>query len=206
MSFWNGVLIGLIILAVIAVVWWIRKSRRRRAQAIGASEDHYVEHADAWGEPETVRVVDPVVDGLDGIHRADRSFEAERFKDFVAEAFGRFQDAWHARDLAPVRSTMTAELYDLVDEDVKRMLADGVTNRLEAEEGEVDLVEAWQEDGQDFITARLTAQMIEYTMDVSSRQIIDGDAEQPIDFVEHWTFTRPSGPGEWTLAAIRRGD
>ncbi len=206
MGFWNGVLIGLIILAVIFIVWRIRVSRAKRARAIGASEDHYVEHADAWGEPDMVRVIDPVVDGLDAIRHDDRAFEAERFKDFVAEAFGRFQDAWHARDLTPVRAMMTAELFDLVDEDVKRMLADGVTNRLEAEEGEVDLVEAWQEDGQDFITARLTAQMIEYTMDVTSRQIVDGDAENPKDFVEHWTFTRPSGPGDWTLAAIRRGD
>ncbi|MBU0515063.1 MAG: 39S ribosomal protein L45 [Proteobacteria bacterium] len=206
MGFWTGVIIGVIILAGIVIVWRIRVSGRRRGRAFTAAGDHYVEHADAWGEPEVVRVIDRVEDGLDHIRGQDRDFDPERFKDFVAEAFGRFQDAWHARDLTAVKTIMTEELFELVDEDVRRMLADGVTNRLEAEEGEVDLVEAWQEDGQDFITTKLTAQMIEYTMNVTTRQVVDGDPDHPVKFEEHWTFTRPSGPGPWILGAIRRGE
>lgn len=64
-----------------------------------------------------------------------------------------------------------------------------------------DLVEAWQESGQDFITVRFYANLLDYTTDETGT-LIDGNRTEPVKFEEFWTFSRPVGTGAWKLSAI----
>jgi predicted lipid-binding transport protein (Tim44 family) len=69
----------------------------------------------------------------------------------------------------------------------------------------VEVTEAWQESGQDFVTVRFLASLLDYTMDESGTQLVDGSRTEPVKFEEYWTFTRSVGAGPWRLSAIQQG-
>ena len=66
----------------------------------------------------------------------------------------------------------------------------------------VDIIQAWQEQGQDYLAVRFLANLLDYTVDEKTNQVVEGSNSQPVKFEEYWTFTRPVGPGPWRLSAI----
>ncbi|MDP2725774.1 MAG: TIM44-like domain-containing protein, partial [Syntrophales bacterium] len=68
----------------------------------------------------------------------------------------------------------------------------------------VDITEVWQEAGKDFITVRLYANLLDYTVDEESGQVVSGSKTEPVKFEEYWTFTRPVGNNPWQLSAINQ--
>jgi predicted lipid-binding transport protein (Tim44 family) len=70
---------------------------------------------------------------------------------------------------------------------------------------ESDITEAWTESGEDFITVRLKANLLDYTIDQKSGAVVSGSNSEPINFEEYWTFSRPVGPNSWKLSAVQQG-
>jgi predicted lipid-binding transport protein (Tim44 family) len=70
----------------------------------------------------------------------------------------------------------------------------------------VQVTEAWQETGQDFVTVHILANMLDYTVDESSQQVLEGSRTEPTKFEEYWTFVRPVGPTPWKLSAIQQAE
>jgi len=68
----------------------------------------------------------------------------------------------------------------------------------------VDLVEIWQESGSDYITVRFLANILDYTVDEATGQVISRSKVDPVKFEEYWTFTRPVGNYDWKLSAIQQ--
>ncbi len=109
------------------------------------------------------------------------------------------------RDIAPVANLLTDEMRRTFQDDIDRMLRDRQTNRLEnIAVRNVELVEVWQEAGQDFITTQITANLLDYTTDDASAAIVSGSKTDPVKFDEYWTFTRPVGNNPWKLSAINQ--
>jgi predicted lipid-binding transport protein (Tim44 family) len=71
-----------------------------------------------------------------------------------------------------------------------------------------DLSEAWSEDGDDYATVAMRFSMIDITQERATGRIISGDAHQPVEAVEVWTFIRRSGSGTqgWQLSAIQQAE
>jgi predicted lipid-binding transport protein (Tim44 family) len=69
---------------------------------------------------------------------------------------------------------------------------------------ESEITEAWTESGQDYITVRLHANLLDYTVDTKSGNVVAGNNSEPIEFEEYWTFTRPVGPNPWKLTAVQQ--
>ena len=67
-----------------------------------------------------------------------------------------------------------------------------------------DITEAWQESGRDFITVRFLANLLDYTVEESSGQVVSGSRTEPVKFEEYWTFSRPVGNNPWQLSAINQ--
>src|SRR5439155_218668 len=77
------------------------------------------------------------------------------------------------------------------------------TNRVEQIQFKrADVTEAWQESGQDWATVYVAASLVDYTLDDTTRNLVDG-SRTPQDVEEYWTFTRPVGPTPWRLSAIQ---
>jgi len=67
-----------------------------------------------------------------------------------------------------------------------------------------EITEAWTETGQDYITVRLQANLLDYTVDEKSGAVVAGSNSDPIEFEEYWTFSRPVGNHPWKLTAVQQ--
>ena len=133
----------------------------------------------------------------------DPSFDENRFNDSVMDMFFKIQGAWMNRDLATVAVIMTEEMRRIFQGDIDRMLQEKRVNRLEnIAVRSVEIVEAWQEVGQDYLTVLIYANLLDYTTDDATGQVVAGSKTDPVKFEEYWTFTRPVGNNPWRLSGI----
>jgi len=149
---------------------------------------------------------DPAADreqGIAHIRQMDHSFDEAQFCDLAMDIFFKVQGAWMNRDLAPVNALLTEEMRQALQDDVDRLLREKRVNRLEnIAVRNVDIVEAWQETGEDFLMVLITANLLDYTTDDATGQVVAGSKSEPVKFQEFWTFRRPVGPHPWKLTAI----
>lgn len=190
------------------------KRRQRQEQAQG--QTYYQDQASQWQDqadgqgypppPPPGHAPDPGQDlseGLGHIRAMEPNFDPDFFRDRAMDAFFMLQAAHGQRDLASVRDLLTDEMWRVLSEDVARLKSQGRINRLEnIAVRSVDMVQAWQEQGQDYIVVRYQANLLDYVVDDKSGQVLEGSNSQPVKFEEYWTFTRPVGPGPWRLSAI----
>lgn len=147
--------------------------------------------------------VNEVATGIGHVRQMDSSFDEARFNDLVMDIFFKVQGAWMNRSLDPVAGLLTDDMRQVMQEDVSRLLRDNQVNRLEnIAVRKVEIAEVWQESGQDFITALIYANLLDYTTDETSGAVVAGSKTEPVKFEEYWTFTRPVGNNQWRLSAI----
>ena len=140
--------------------------------------------------------------GLAHIRQFDSSFDENRYNDLVMDNFFKIQGAWMNRDLTPVQGILTDEMRRVFQADIDKLIRDKQINRLEnIAVRKVDIVEAWQESGQDYINTLIYANLLDYTTDETG-SVLTGSKSDPVKFEEFWTFTRPVGNNPWKLSAI----
>jgi predicted lipid-binding transport protein (Tim44 family) len=143
--------------------------------------------------------------GIAHIRQMDPAFDEQRFTDLVMDIFFKIQGAWMNRELTPVTGLLTQEMRGIFQGDIDRLLRDRRVNRLEnIAVRSVEISEVWQESGQDYITAMIYANLLDYTTDDASGQVVEGSKTDPVKFEEFWTFTRPVGNNPWQLSAINQ--
>ena len=120
-------------------------------------------------------VTNEVESGLSHIRQMDPAFDENRFNDHVMDMFFKIQGAWMNRDLSPVAGLLTSEMKGTFQEDLDLMLRNKQVNRLEnIAVRKVDVFEAWQESGQDYITASIYANLLDYTTDDTTGAVVSG--------------------------------
>jgi len=143
--------------------------------------------------------------GVGHIRRMDSGFDPARFGDTASDVFFRVQAAWMARDISQASASVTPEMADMLQKDCDRLRGQGRINRLDnIAVRSVTVTEAWQESGQDYVTAHFLASLLDYTVDERSGQVVEGSRTEPVKFEEFWTFVRPVGPNPWRLSAIQQ--
>ncbi len=143
--------------------------------------------------------------GLANIRQYDPNFDEAKFQEWGTDAFFKIQGAWANRDMTTVRTQLTDEMYRILQGDAEALKAQKKINRLEnIAVRSVDITEAWQESGSDFITARIYANLLDYNVDETSGQVVEGSKTDPVKFEEYWTFTRSVGANAWQLSAINQ--
>jgi len=142
--------------------------------------------------------------GIGHIRQMDSAFDSARMATAASDVFFKVQAAWTARDMGSARDSLTPEMYDRMQAQCADLKAKRRINRLEnIAVRSTDVTEAWQEQGQDFVTVAFVASVLDYTTDESG-QVIDGSRTEPVRFEEYWTFVRPVGPHAWQLSAIQQ--
>ena len=143
--------------------------------------------------------------GVSYIRQMDAGFDPARFGDTASDVFFRVQAAWMARDMSQASASLTPEMADMLQKDCDRLRGQGRINRLEnIAVRSVTVTEAWQESGQDYVTVHFLANLLDYTVDERSGQVVEGSRTEPVKFEEFWTFVRPVGPNAWRLSAIQQ--
>ncbi|HSE89735.1 MAG TPA: Tim44 domain-containing protein [Candidatus Binatia bacterium] len=135
----------------------------------------------------------------------DRSFDPNQFLKTAQDTFFKVQGAWNKQDTAALRSLCGSELMQTWEQELNDLRARGQQNKMEnIALRESEITEAWTENGQDYITVRLHANLLDYTVDQKSGNVVSGNNSDPIEFQEYWTFTRPVGPNSWKLTAVQQ--
>lgn len=154
-------------------------------------------------ESQSIPVEQTPDNGLNHIRQTDPAFDENGFNDMAMDVFFRIQGAWMNRDLSPVSGLLTDEVRGIFHQDLDRLLRERRTNRLEnVAVRRVEIRDAWQEAGQEYITVLIYANLLDYTTDDASGEVVSGSRSEPVKFEEYWTFTRPVGGTPWRLSAI----
>ncbi|MBI4736565.1 MAG: Tim44 domain-containing protein [candidate division NC10 bacterium] len=143
--------------------------------------------------------------GLAEVAAVMPGFDAGRFPEEAMDIFFRIQAAWAKWDLEPVRDLLAPEVRQEFQRDLEILKAEGKINRLEniaVRRSEVR--EAWVEAGRAFVTIHFLANLLDYTVEEQSGQLVAGSRETPVKFEEYWTFVRPTGGSSWQLTAIQQ--
>ncbi len=183
---------------------------KKREPAAGTYQSPYVQKdyqregiSDYSSSGQIGTLTQPTDDGISYIRQMDPSFDEGRFRDAALDIFFKIQGAWTNRDLSPVKGLLTDEMTGVLQSDIDTLIKEKRINRLEnIAVRNVEMTEAWQESGQDFITVRYYANLLDYAVDTSTDMVVSGSRTEPVKFEEYWTFTRAVGNNPWRLSAI----
>jgi predicted lipid-binding transport protein (Tim44 family) len=135
----------------------------------------------------------------------DRGFDPARFLKTAQDVFFKVQGAWNKQDTAALSALCGRELMQTWEEELSQLRARNQQNRMEnIALRESEITEVWTENGEDFITVRLHANLLDYTVDARTGAVLTGSNTDPIEFQEYWTFSRPVGPNSWKLTAVQQ--
>jgi predicted lipid-binding transport protein (Tim44 family) len=125
-------------------------------------------------------------------------------RDQAMDLFFQVQGAWTNRDLASAASVLDTEAKTFLEEELFRLKSLKQINRLEnIAVRDVQAVESWRDQGKEFSTVRITANLLDFTVDETSLQVVSGSKTTPVKFEEYWTFARENG-NPWKLSAIQQ--
>ena len=193
------------------VIYKMVKSKKTSAPAYDTGgqrygQDYNSNYQPVRDIPQATAYADDPSAGLSQIRRVDPSFDESRFRETATDIFFKVQAAWMNRDIESSKFLFAPEILDSMRSDVAKMKSEGRINRLEnIAMRTVEISEAWQEQGKDYITAGITANVLDYVTDESGK-LIEGSRTEPVRFMEYWTFVRPVGTGSWQLSAIQQGE
>ncbi|MBG0811879.1 Tim44 domain-containing protein [Methylosinus sp. H3A] len=117
------------------------------------------------------------------------------------------QAAYSQEDVGRLHDLATPEMVSYFSDDIRANAREGVINRIsEVKLLQGDLSEAWREGSEDFATVAMRFSLIDLFIDRATGKVVSGDASQPTQSTEVWTFRRPAGEGPqaWKLSAIQQ--
>jgi predicted lipid-binding transport protein (Tim44 family) len=214
MGGFGGSGIGLLeIILIGGLLYFLYSYFRRKKQAESAAGTYYqtgTAPSMEWQTPYSPSSQSPgftesdVQTGISHIRQLDSSFDKARFSDLCMDNFFKIQGAWINRDMASVKDILTEEMFGIFQRDADKLKAEKKINKLDnIAVRSVDITEAWQEGGIDFITVRFLASLLDYTVSENG-ELLSGSKTEPVKFEEYWTFTRPAGNNRWQLSAINQ--
>ena len=206
-------MMDMLLLAGIAylIYWFVR--RKRAAQEAPATAYSSQMVGDVYGSGAPTATLDAPGwqqdrdRGLGHLRQMDPGFDEAAFREMCTDRFFQIQAAWMRRDADKLRPLLTGEMQGVFGKQIAAAKAKRQINKLEnITVRSVELTEAWQESGQDYITARLLANLLDYTVDDTTGTIVDGSDSAPVKFEEFWTWVRPVGKNDWRLGAINQAE
>jgi predicted lipid-binding transport protein (Tim44 family) len=194
------------ILLLAGLGYFLYRKFLRPAAATGYGSMQY-QNASGYGyTSEPVREATPPHDVDYGtITMMDRSFDPNQFLKTAQDLFFKIQGAWNRADTTALRSLCGSQLMKTWEEELAGLRARGHKNRMDnIALRESEIAEAWTESGEDYITVRLRANLLDFTVDEKSGAVVQGSNSEPVEFEEFWTFSRPVGPNPWKLSAVQQ--
>jgi predicted lipid-binding transport protein (Tim44 family) len=112
--------------------------------------------------------------------------------------------AWSREDIATLSRLATPEMVQYFRDDYAALAQRGWKNEtrdVKLEQG--DLAEAWNEGARDYATVAMRMSLVDWTRDLKTGAITEGDPNARQEQTELWTFVRVQG-GPWMLSAIQQ--
>jgi predicted lipid-binding transport protein (Tim44 family) len=206
-------LMDLLLLGGIAylIFWFVRRNRAAR-EATATAYSHQMAGGSYGGGASSATLEAPswqqdLEKGLGHVRQMDPGFDEVGFREMCSDRFFQIQAAWMRRDGSKLRPLLTEEMQAVFAKHIEAAKAKRQINKLEnITVRSIELTEAWQEQGRDYITVRILANLLDYTVDEHTGQVVDGSDSVPVKFEEFWTWVRPVGKNDWRLSAINQAE
>ena len=145
----------------------------------------------------------PLEEGLDEIRAHDPGFDPAHFTEVASDVFFKVQAGWMRRDLDSYRHLLGDELAAEYAGHFAEMKQKAVINKLESiAVRKIEIVDAGSVDGEDFVTVLITANLLDYTVDEKTNDVVEGSMMDPVKFAEKWTWARPVNTENWKLEGV----
>lgn len=145
----------------------------------------------------------PVEEGFAEIHAHDPGFDPDHFKEVASDVFFKVQAGWMRRELDSYRHLLGNDLAAEYTNHFSEMKQKGFINKLESIAiRKVAVVDAGSVDSEDYVTILFTANLLDYTVDEKTGDVLKGSMTEPVKFAEKWTWARPLSTEEWKLEGI----
>ena len=195
------------ILLLAGIGYFLYRKFRAPAVASGYGAMQY-QGAQDYASPYAPAQEAPAIDnGIDyrSLTMMDPSFNPDQFLKTAQDNFFKVQGAWNKQDTTALNALCGSELMKTWEQEINALRARGQQNKMEnIALRESEITEAWTENGEDYITVRLKANLLDYTVDDKTGAVISGSNSEAVEFEEFWTFTRPVGTNSWKLAAVQQ--
>lgn len=143
-------------------------------------------------------------EGIDQIRENDRDFDPSYFKEVASDVFFQVQAGWMRRDLDSYKHLLGEQLATEYAGHFAEMRSKGHINKLESiAVRTLEVVQAGSDGREDFVTVLFSANLLDYTVDDKSGELVAGSMTTPIKFNEEWTWARSVGTEEWKLEGIK---
>ena len=145
-----------------------------------------------------------LAEGIDQIREHDRNFDPSYFTEVASDVFFQVQAGWMRRDLDSYKHLLGEQLASEYAGHFAEMRQKGHINKLESiAVRNLEIVQAGSDGREDFVTVLFAANLLDYTVDDKSGELVDGSMTAPIKFKEEWTWARLVGTEEWKLEGIK---
>lgn len=142
--------------------------------------------------------------GVAEIQQTDPSFDRKYFVEIASDVFFQVQAGWMRRELESFEHLLGNQLAKEYAAHFAEMREAGHINKLESIAiRKVEVVNAGSDGVEDFVTVLFTANLLDYTVNDRTGDIIDGSATSPVKFAEEWTWARGTGTDDWLLEGIK---
>jgi predicted lipid-binding transport protein (Tim44 family) len=195
------------ILLIAGIGYFLYRKFRAPAAASGYDSMQYRDTQDSTSRYAPVEEAPAVTNAIDyrSLTLMDRSFDPDSFLKTAQDNFFKVQGAWNKQDTASLNALCGTELMKTWEQEIEKLRARGQQNKMEnIALRQSEITEAWTESGEDYITVRLLANLLDYTVDAKSGTLVDGSNSEAVEFEEYWTFRRPVGPNSWKLSAVQQ--
>ena len=195
------------ILLIAGIGYFLYRKFRAPAAASGYGAMQYQNTRDYAPQSTPVEEAPVLTNAIDyrSLTMMDRSFDPDLFLKTAQDNFFKVQGAWNKQDTASLNALCGGELMKTWQQEIENLRARGQQNKMEnIALRQSEITEAWTENGEDYVTVRLLANLLDYTVDAKSGALVNGSNAEPVEFEEYWTFTRPVGPNSWKLSAVQQ--
>ncbi len=125
--------------------------------------------------------------------------------DLAMDLFFQVQGAWKNRNISTIENLLDQDAKIYLNEEISKLKANRQINCLEnIAIRSTDIVEFWEESGKEYSTIHFTANLLDFTIDEQTNQIIEGSKSNSVKFEEFWTFSKEKGSPQWKLSAIQQ--
>jgi hypothetical protein len=180
---------------------WMMFRRRQEATAGGYPAGGYAPQGTSFGGPAEASP-------SGGLGVRPITIPASEYPAFETVLYA-IQEGWSRGDVQQMARHTTDEMLEYFQHELESNTQRGIANRVEdVKLTKGDVVEAWEENGLQYATARLSWTARDYSIKLGAKQgdrdyLIGGSPTEPVESTEIWTFVR--GQGEpWILSAIQQ--
>jgi predicted lipid-binding transport protein (Tim44 family) len=127
--------------------------------------------------------------------------------DSFERLLGEIQTAYSREDAEELGARTTPEMLSYFLQELADLEKQGVRNEISGVKLlQGDVSEAWRENGSDYATVAIRYALTDVTVDRKTGRVVAGDATQPTEVTELWTFRRDNRARAdgWELSAIQQ--